>query len=278
MIYLILAIISSAAIAIIMRLSEKHISNNTSMLASNYLMCCILAVLFTGATQFSLSVKGVNFAIGLGLIGGVLYLAGFLLYQWNIRVNGVTLSALFMKMGVIISILTAICFFNEVPKPMQIVGILIAFVAIPVIQLEKGAGRVASGAGLILLFVVGGFTDALSKVYEELGSASLKNTFLLFTFLSAFILCVCLCIFRKQKISKADFGFGLLIGIPNYLSARFLLYSLADVPAVIVYPMYSVGTIITVMLISSFVFKEKLSSRQIIALSMILISLALLNI
>lgn len=53
---------------------------------------------------------------GLGLVSGAFYLLGFMLYQWDIRVNGVTLSALFMKMGVIVSILTAVCFFGEVPR------------------------------------------------------------------------------------------------------------------------------------------------------------------
>ena len=42
MIYLILAILSSALVSIIMRLSEKHVSGNVGMLAVNYLMALLL--------------------------------------------------------------------------------------------------------------------------------------------------------------------------------------------------------------------------------------------
>lgn len=278
MIYLILAIVSSMAVAVVMRLSEKHIRNNISMLASNYLMCSVLAGLYAGGLWGSFAQEGIGFAAGLGLVSGVFYLSSFMLYQWNIRVNGVTLSALFMKMGVIVSILTAICFFGEVPKALQVAGMLIACAAILVIHLEKGSSRVKSGVGLIALFIAGGLTDAMSKVYEELGVSSLKNGYLLFTFVAAFALCVAICLYKKQKVEAADIGFGLLIGIPNYFSARFLLYALSQVPAVIAYPTYSVGSIIAVMLVSRVIFRERLSRRQIIALVMILSALVLLNV
>ncbi len=278
MIYLTLAIVSSMAVAVVMRLSEKHISNNISMLASNYLMCSVLAGLYAGGLWGSLAQPGTGFAAALGVVSGAFYLLGFMLYQWDIRVNGVTLSALFMKMGVIVSILTAVCFFGEVPGALQVAGMLIACAAILVIHLEKGSSRVKSGVGLIALFIAGGLTDAMAKVYEELGVSALKNGYLLFTFVSAFVLSVAICLYKKQGLKKVDLGFGLLIGIPNYFSARFLLYALSQVPAVIAYPTYSVGSIVAVMLVSRVVFGERLSRRQIIALVMILVALVLLNV
>ena len=72
--------------------------------------------------------------------------------------------------------------------------------------------------------------------------------------------------------------YGLLIGIPNYYSARFLLESLQSVPAVIVYPTYSVGTIIVVTIVGIFIFKETLYKYQKISMIGILITLILLNI
>ncbi len=278
MINLILAIFSSMAVAIVMRLSEKHSKNNFSMLACNYLMCTFLAMMTIGATQVGSSQTGLSFAIGLGVINGVFYLSSLMLYQWNIRVNGVTLSALFMKMGVIVSILIAIIFFNETPQTMQIVGMTIACIAILVIHFEKGVSKVNSGFGLIMLLLGGGITDAMSKVFESLGVASMKNNFLFFTFISALVLCILLCFIKKQSFTKKDFSFGLLIGIPNYFSALFLLNALSQVPAVIAYPTYSVGSIVAVMLVSRVVFKEKLSYRQLIAMIMIMIALVLLNI
>ena len=72
--------------------------------------------------------------------------------------------------------------------------------------------------------------------------------------------------------------FGILIGVPNYFSARFALLSLSYLPAVIVYPTISVMTILLVSLTGILAFKEKLKKQQWIALGIIIIAVALLNI
>lgn len=46
MIYLILAVISSTAISVVMRLSDKYVKNNMTMFASNYLICGLLSFAF----------------------------------------------------------------------------------------------------------------------------------------------------------------------------------------------------------------------------------------
>ena len=71
--------------------------------------------------------------------------------------------------------------------------------------------------------------------------------------------------------------FGLLVGIPNYFSSRFLLRSLSYVPAVIAYPTYSVATMLVITLVGVLAFREKLGRRQWAALGIILVALGLLN-
>ena len=89
------------------------------------------------------------------------------------------------------------------------------FLAILLINLERGSQKAASRAGLVLLLLVGGSTDATAKIFEELGQAPLKDTFLLITFVTALLLCVAVCIDRRQSLTGADLLFGLLIGAPN---------------------------------------------------------------
>ena len=72
--------------------------------------------------------------------------------------------------------------------------------------------------------------------------------------------------------------FGVLIGLPNYYSCKFLLYSLATVPGVVVYPVYSVATILITTFAGVVVFRERLNKQQWVALGMILLSLVLFNI
>lgn len=277
MIYLILAVVSSMLVSVCMRLSEGKTKNAISVLAVNYAMCALLSVGFAGGMTLLPRQEGLGFAVFLGVVSGAMFLCSFMLLQWNIRVNGVVLPATFMKLGVLVPTLVSMLAFGERPGLMQIGGMALALAAIVMIQQEKGGGSAKHPLGLIVLLLAGGCTDVLSKIYEEMGSPALKNHYLVYTFFIALGLCVLLAIVRRQRLTPADVGFGLLLGIPNYFSARFLLLSLADVPAIVVYPSYSVGTIVLVALVGRFAFGERLSRRQTLAVAVILAALVLLN-
>jgi len=276
MIYLILAIVSSAMISVVMRVSERHVKNNMSMLALNYLMCMVMSWIDTGSLRLFESAEGVLSTVVMGMISGVLFLAGFVFLQWNISKNGVVLPATFMKLGVLVPTVMAIVVFGETPRLTQVAGIIAAVCAILLIQ---GGGRQEAGsvAGLILLMLAGGGADGMSKIFEEMGVSSLKSQYLLCTFATAMILCTALCAAKKQRLTAVDALFGLAIGVPNYFSTKFLLWSLGAVPAVVAYPTYSVGTIVLVTLAGVILFREKLSRRKLIALGVIIAALALLN-
>lgn len=277
MVNLLLAIVSSMLVSVCMRLSEGKAKNNISMLAMNYAMCTLLSVAFAGNIDLLPKADGLGFALGLGLVSGAMYLGSFMLLQWNIRVNGVVLPATFMKLGVIVPTITSIVAFGEVPRAAQIVGIVLAIAAILLIQLDKGSTRAKNALGLVILLIAGGSTDVLSKIYEQMGSSALSDQYLLYTFFVALALCALLAAVKKQRLTLADIAFGLLVGVPNYFSARFLLLSLGAVPAVVAYPSYSVGTIVLIALVGRTVFGEKLSRRQIAAMGVILAALILLN-
>ena len=127
MIYLIMAVISSVLVSVIMRVSEKHVRNNISMLASNYLMCTLLAAACSGTWNlFPVSEAGFPFSVGLGMISGTFYMGSFMLLQWNIRKNGIVLSSMYMKLGVLVPTLISVAVFHEIPRVSQIAGMVIA--------------------------------------------------------------------------------------------------------------------------------------------------------
>lgn len=276
--YLLLAMLSSMLVSVTMRMSEKHAKNNVSMLTMNYVMCTLLSFLYAGELRlFPAGETGFGFTLGWGLFSGAMYLGSFLLLQWNIRKNGVVLPATFMKLGVLVPTVLSILAFGEKPGALQVLGVVLAVAAIILINTGKGGAKAASAAGLIALLVCGGLTDFTSKIYEEMGSVALSDHYLLYTFAAACALCALLAAAKKQSMTVKDAAFGLLIGVPNYYSARFLLASLASVPAVVAYPTVNVGTIVLVTLCGMLAFREKLSRRQLFAMGVILAALALLN-
>ena len=278
MLNLLLAVCSSALVSLTMRFSEGKIRNNIAMLAVNYILCALLAWGYAGFGAWYPAVPGMNRACQMGLVNGVLYLAGFVLLQKNVRSNGVVLSSTFLKLGLLVSMVVSVAFFGERPGMEQWIGFALAVAAIVLINYRPGGQSAGSKWGLILLLIAGGGGDAMSKVFEELGNPALSGHFLLYTFLTAFRLCSVLFGVRGEKAGLWEVLFGALIGIPNFFSAKFLLAALETVPGVIVYPVCSVGTILAVTSAGVLLFHERLEKRQWAALGMILVALVLLNI
>ena len=277
MIYLILAIISSALVSVVMRLSQRFARNNMTMLAANYVMCTAAAAFLAGG--MIPTGEGAALTMGLGSFCGVLYLLGFVLLQYNIRRGGVVLPATFQKLGVLVPTIAAITVFGETARWTQLLGIAVAIGTILLMQ-GRGGDKAAnrSTLGLIALLLCGGMSDVMSKVFQTWGNAEHGNYFLVFTFLIALVLCLALCAVKKQSVTLPDVLCGLALGVPNYMSARFLLWALREVPAVVVYPSFSVGTIIVVTLVGVAAFREKVEKRKLIALGLILGALVLLNV
>ena len=251
-----------------------------AMFMANYAVCsCLSYYYMTGAgTQVFQNAEGIGFTIGIGLISGVWYLVGFLFMQWNMRENGVVLSSTFNRLGVLVPTIMAMVVFKESPKMIQIIGIVIALVAIVLMQFEKGGDQGGNKKiWLVVMLLSSGFCDSLTNVYDKLGNPILKDNYLLYTFFVALLCATALTIREKNKISKWDLFFGFIIGVPNYYSSRFMFEALKTVPAVIAYPVSSVGTILAISVGSVILFKEKVSNQKKFALVLVMAAMALLN-
>lgn len=278
MFHLLLAIASSALVSIAMRLSGPRVQRGTAMLCVNYLICLFFAWVYTGFAVPVPQVPGVSQALLLGAVNGVLFLSGFVVLQWNIRRNGMVLSSTFMRLGLLVCMVVSIVLFREMPSAMHWVGFFLAVVAIVLINYQPGE-TAGSKVGLLIALLCGGLCDSMSKIFEELGNPALSDHFLMYTFCMALIACAALTAKEKEGFpGKAEWLFGAMVGIPNFFSAKFLLASLGDLPGIIVYPVYSVGTILVVTVTGVFCFRETLEKRQVLALGMILAALVLLNI
>ena len=293
MLYLVLAILCSALISVAMRISTRKVKANISMLAINYLVCLLLALVHTGIPKLFSANEGLPATFGMGCINGFLFLAGFVLLQSNMKTNGVVLSSIFMKLGLLVPIVLSVFLFGELPTVLQIIGFCMAVGAIVLINYEKssksrkgskvrkiskGSKSMISRWSLVILLLAGGSCDAMAKVFEEWGPAGMGDPFLFYTFAIALLLSVGLATWKNERPGMWEWLFGVVIAVPNFYSAKFLLMSLSDVPGVIAYPTYSVATILLVTLAGVFAFREKLKKRHWIAFAIILGALILLNI
>ena len=277
MIFLILAICSSAMVAIMMRIAQPRVNYPTGLLASNYIVCSLMALILSRPELPEIFWTALGVPAGLGVMNGVLYLGSFMLMQWNTRHNGVVLSSVFMKLGILVPTVLSVVWFQEMPTAVQIIGFFLALTAIVILNYQKGTKLSRRSWGLMLMLVVGGMGDGMSKVYEEYGNPGFQNLFLFFTFFAALMLCLGLVAHKKEKLGMKELLYGTALGIPNFLSSLFLLNALRSVPAVIAFPTFSVAVILVVAAAGILFFREQLQRRQVFGGLLICIALVLLN-
>lgn len=278
MVYLLLAIVCGTCISFVLRLEEDYVKEQNGVLTINYTVCFLLACFFGRTSEVVSNISGRKEALLIGAVSGILYFGGFKLFQWNIKKNGVVLTTTFMKLGILVPTVISLILFREYPGMIQAIGLLIAFFAIIWMSIEKNEKKAENGLGLILLLLIGGSADAMGKIFDQFSNPVYKNQYLAYTFASALLLCFIFQAKRKEKIERNEVLFGILLGIPNYFSVRCLLFSLKSVPAIIVYPTYSVGVIILVCVTGVLIFREKLSIKQKRGIALILVACFCLNI
>lgn len=278
MFFLLLAMLSSSVLSIVL----KYLNSDRpfGVYFINYVTCALLAFAAMEPKSFF---NGDMTPLWLGGISGLFYLTSLAANGYSIHKNGAILSSVFTRLGVLVPILLAVILFGERPSLLQGVGIMLAVAAAVIMNgLPRKQNAVSSDRKiyllpLILTLLLNGASDAMSKVFTQLGNRQDDGLFIFYIFLFAGLATMSVLIRNRQKIDGRQIFFGILVGIPNFLSSRFLLAALTTLPAFLVYPSYSVGVILIISLTSFFLFRERLNRRQIAAAVMILAALVLLN-
>ncbi len=280
MVYLVLAIFGSAMISIVIRLSEGNAKSKLCMIATNYVTCFLLSWGMGGFGNPFPKEVGLIATLGMGSFNGFFFMLALILGQYSISTNGVILSSVFSKMGALtIPLLVSILCFQEVPTVFQVIGFLLAVASVFVLNYRKEEGRIAGKFkwSLFALLIAEGLAGVMSKVFNEVGNSVLDFNFLLYTFLTAFLFCFIIILLKRECPGKKELFYGVMIGLPNFLASRFVLIALKTVPAFVVYPAKSVATIGVISLAGVWLFKERLSKQQSVAMGVILVALILLS-
>lgn len=275
MLYLISSIGINLCMTFLMRYSEHHNGNRYALNIWNYLTGSFISI-------FMLEDKGLIFhmdtvSLGAGFINGIGFVASLVFIQLSIRRNGAPLTTTFNRLGILIPTILSALFFLEIPTFLQITGLLLCSFSIFFMNWGSREKRPPFRLGLIMIFILGGLLDFLSKLYSRYYGSDNQTCFVFYTFLTALAISIVIFIRDGGKMSRQDILIGIGVGIPNQLTTLFVLRAAAVLPAYIVYPTYSAGLIILVNIINYLAFREKLSRHQYIATGLIGLGLVLIN-
>ena len=302
--------------ALILKIFRNQNGNRYGILLGNYLTCTVLAGILMpkgeagfpvgglpvgGPTAGSLTAGGITWLCG--ICAGILFVAGLVSMQGSVGKNGAILTSAFSKLGLIVPLLVSVLFFGERVRMIQIPGIILVLAAFLLISfdsekalsfdsekaLRSDPGKAPAAKGgkvypllLLAVLVFCGGGDAMAKVFEETGQRAWDGMYFLILFAAAACLTLVLLLAEKKRSGKKvigkEFAAGFLVGIPNYFSSSLLLKALTGLPAFVVYPCFSAGTLLLVTLIAVPVFKERPGVKTWTGLACITAALILLNI
>ena len=284
MLVLFLAMLSSASMALVLKLFRAQKGNRYGLLLGNYLTCILIALLLM--PDRSLIFSGHRVTLVCGVLGGLLFVAGLVTMQSSVLLNGASLSAAFAKLGLLVSLALSLLCFGERPGLLTLLGAALVLPALLLIHAggkndAKETGGTRSFPLLLLTLLAGGSADAMAKVFEQLGERAEDGLYFLWLFLTAAVLTALLALREKRRTGKnillSELAAGVAVGVPNYFSSFLLLRALEKLPAFVVYPVFSAGTIVLVLLLSALFFREKPGKKQLLGLLFILAALVLLN-
>lgn len=269
MIYLILSILMSVVIANMLKYFQHRNVPILFIFLANYFTATLLSYFLY---PFSFARVRV-FDYTTGIIIGVLYLLNFIVFNRNIRENGMSLSVAVMRVSLLIPILLSLLLLGEGVMFVNYIGIALIIITFTLMgRLKKRTSIVL----LLMLFIMTGISDFGMKFYEHYGKNTI-NTYLFFLFLSAFICNIVFIIIRREKFSYIAILFGLILGIPNQLTSYFFMKALVTVEGAIAYPMLGAGVTIASIITDRFVWKSPISKRQILILLLLIIGIILIN-
>lgn len=219
--------------------------------------------------------------IGFGVLTGVLYLVSFVFYQSSVRRNGASLSGMFAKLGILVPMALSIIFWKELPTWVQSIGIFLALMAITIANYKPKTSNFSKPYLPILLgvFIAGGFAEFLNKLFQRSGLLDYKPIYLFVVFTTALGISLWMLFKRKESANAPikSMVIGVMVGLPNLFSSYFLIDALEALPASLVFPAFSAGSILLITVLSYVIFKEQLHKKDWIAVIATTAGLILMN-
>ena len=212
MIFLLLALLSSSVLAIVL----KYLNSGSpyGVYFVNYIICALLAF---AAMEPKVLCSDDMTPCWLGGLTGLLYLASLFANGYSIHKNGAILSSVFTRLGVLVPILLSVVLFGERPTLPQGLGIVLAVAAAVMMNgLPRKAENRASGnkvylLPLVLTLLLNGTSDAMSKVFNQLGRRQDDGLFIFYIFLFAGLATLALLVKGHRTLTGRDIFFGVLV-------------------------------------------------------------------
>ena len=268
--------------------SDAMIVNTTRMLACILIGFCIILA------QGDVKLLAANYQMLLvSALSGITAAAFVVSWLLSVRTGAFMLIEVFLLVGIILPILLCYAFFGEKIGVWQWVGIALLVVSGYVMCTYNTSvkGKMSVKAFLLLLFCTlsYGLSDFSQKLFVKTQQGASVTVFNFYTYVFAAVaLIACSLIFRAKekkthtllspvKIVQPVWGYVAVMSVCLFLNSYFKTLAAGYLSASQIYPLNQGGALVLSMLMSHFLFKEKLNFKAAIGIVGCMAALLLIN-
>lgn len=285
---LLICILCNVLLAIIFKYFALYKVDNINAIIVNYLVCVLFSSILFGELSIPLDFfdrPWWPFSVLLGCI----FIVGFNIMALSFQKSGVALTVIIQKMSLIVPSAVAIAVYGEPLGWFKAIGILLALVAIVLVNVpsKKNPEQINIFHPLIiyplLTFLLSGIIE-LFLFYVEVEQLVVGDG-IKFTATSFGIAAVIGLVFTSMRYIKSGVHFGrkefiggIVLGLPNYLTIYLLVYLLSKGwQGSILFPINSIGILILTALVGFVFYKEHPDRMKIIGIGLGVTAIILLS-
>ena len=283
MLYLVLAIVFSTGVFVAMRLFERFKLDNHQALMWNYVFAAGTGFLM--CKQFDTPTQLVNEPwFGLSILTGFWFIFTYLLMTASTQRSGVTVTSLSSKLSVVLPTLAGVVLFSEKLNFVATMGIVLALVALVLVV----GGKNTTDKGIkinwllpVLIFFGTGTGDILMKLTEQQNTSDDMGFMIAFIYFIAMLfgfLVVAFDLIRsKSKWQWKNAIGGITLGVINFFSTFCVYNAMRCFDNVVLFPIYNIGVVCLTALTGWLLFKEKLTWKNYLGLTIAIIAVILIT-
>lgn len=279
MTFIILGIIANIIYLIFYKISERSNCEPVKICFPLFFISTSIATLyalFTHNLIFNYKVLIIALVCGLALSYSVYS------FLFLIKVGKFGLSLVITNLYFFIPVIVSIFIYKE--KPTILIYTSFALIILTFYLLAETSKKIETNkrnkTWIILAIIVmlsSGIAYTGPKLIKELNLGNFTFSYLSYMYFFGLFPILIICIKRKCFPGKKEWLLGSGLGFFSFLTITFLIFSLKEVPATIVYPFVLISVGIVVVLLSFFIWKERLNLKQIIGVCTGIIAAVLLN-
>ena len=282
MLDLALSVLCSSLIFVVFKLFAVYRINTLLAIVTNYLVACTCGWLFFPQSIHLSALSSQPWFFGTLLLG-VFFIVIFTIMAKSSQINGVGVTSVATKMSLVIPVLFAVLYYKDMLSILQVLGILLALVAVYLASTKQSTKLSKRHLWLpLMVFLGSGIIDTSIKFMQEDYLRDSEYPIFSSTVFGAASLSGLLFLGTTRLKKPVEFNLksilgGICLGVPNYFSIFFLLRALNSdsLNSSSVFTINNVAIVLFSTLLGIVLFKEHLSTKNWLGVGLAVISIVL---